>query len=54
MNWILKLLTVSLCFSLCGAGSFIVSIPLQEKSQEKTKLMPVKNREITHCSWIQV
>jgi hypothetical protein len=54
VNRILKVVIVSLCFSLCGAGSFIVSIPREEKSQQKTNLLPVKNRQITQRNWIQV
>jgi hypothetical protein len=54
VNWILKLVIVSLCFSLCGAGSFIVSTPQDEKSQQKTNLMPVKNRHLIQRNWIEV
>jgi hypothetical protein len=50
----LKLAIVVVCFSLCGAGTFIVSTPRDEQSQQKTKLMPVKNRQLIQRNWIQV
>jgi hypothetical protein len=42
----LKLAIVVVCFSLCGAGTFIVSTPPDEQQQQKTNLMPVKNRKV--------
>ena len=42
----LKLAIVVVCFSLCGAGTFIVSTPRDEQSQQKTNVMPVKNRQL--------
>ncbi len=42
----LKLAIVVVCFSLCGAGTFIVSTPRDEQSQQKTNLMPVKNPQL--------
>jgi hypothetical protein len=50
----LKLAIVVVCFSLCGAGTFIVSTPQDGKSQPKTNLMPVKNRQLIQRNWIQV
>jgi hypothetical protein len=50
----LKLAVVVVCFSLCGAGTFIVSTPQDEKSQQKTNMMPIKNRQLTQRNWIQV
>jgi len=50
VNRILKLVIVS----FCGARTFIVSMPPEEKSQHKTSVMPVKNRQITQRSWIQI
>jgi len=50
----LKLAIVVVCFSLCGAGTFIVSAPGDEPSQQKTNLMPVKNWQLIQRNWIQV
>jgi hypothetical protein len=50
----LKLVIVVVCFSLCGAGTFIVSTPREEKSQQKTNVIPVKNRQLIQRNWIQV
>jgi len=50
----LKLAIVVVCFSLCGAGTFIVSTPRDEQSQQKTNVMPVKNRQLIKRYWIQV
>jgi hypothetical protein len=54
VNRILKLAIVVVCFSLCGAGTFIVSMPGDEQSQQKTNVMPVKNRQFIQRNWIQV
>ena len=48
----LKLAVVVVCFSLCGAGTFIVSTPQNEKSQQKTNVMPIKNHKIVRPVWI--
>jgi hypothetical protein len=50
----LKLAIVVVCFSLCGAGTFIVSTPRNEQSQHKTNLMPIKNPQLIKRNWIQV
>jgi len=50
----LKFAIVVVCFSLCGAGTFIVSMPHKEESQQKTNVMPVKNRQLIQRNWIQV
>jgi hypothetical protein len=50
----LKLTIVIVCFSLCGAGTFIVSKPQDEKSQQKTNVMPINNRHLIQRNWIQV
>jgi hypothetical protein len=50
----LKLAIVVVCFSLCGAGTFIVSTPRDEQLQQKTNVMPVKNRQLIQRNWIQV
>ncbi len=54
MSRILKVVIVILCFSLCGAGTFIVSMPQAEKSPQKINVLPVKNRRIIQHDWIQV
>jgi hypothetical protein len=50
----LKLAIVVFCFSLCGAGTFIVSTPRDEQSQPKTNVMPIKNPQLIERNWIQV
>jgi hypothetical protein len=50
----LKLAIVVVCFSLCGAGTFIVSTPRDEQLQQKTNVMPIKNRQLIQRNWIQV
>jgi hypothetical protein len=50
----LKLAIIFVCFSLCGAGTFIVSTAGHERSQQKTNVMPVKNRQLIQRNWIQV
>jgi len=54
VSWMLKLAIIFLCFSLCGAGTFIVSTPREEKSQRKPNVMPVKNHHLMQRNWIQV
>jgi hypothetical protein len=51
---ILKLAIVVVCFSLCGASTFIVSMPRDEQPQQKTNFMPVKNPQLIQRHWIQV
>jgi hypothetical protein len=46
VNWILKLVIVSLCFSLSGAGIFIASTARNDNAPEKTNVIPVKNRDV--------
>jgi hypothetical protein len=48
----LKLAIVVVCFSLCGAGTFIVPTPRDEQSQQKTNVMPVKNHKVVRRVWI--
>jgi hypothetical protein len=44
---ILKLVIVVVCFSLCGAGTFMVSMAREEsKPQQEMNATPVKNHEI--------
>jgi hypothetical protein len=50
----LKLAIVVVCFSLCGASTFIVSTPRDEQPQQKTNFMPVKNPQLIQRYWIQV
>jgi len=50
----LKLAIVVVCFSLCGAGTFIVPASRDEQSQQKTNAMPIKNRQLIKRYWIQV
>jgi hypothetical protein len=44
---ILKLAIVIVCFSLCGAGTFIVSTAREEsKPEHEMNATPVKNHEV--------
>jgi hypothetical protein len=52
MNWMAKIAIVLICFSLCGAGSFIASTAKKENQPQKTDVMPVKNREAVGRVWI--
>jgi len=49
----LKLAIVVVCFSLCGAGTF-VSMPRDEQPQQRTNFMPIKNPQLLKWNWIQV
>jgi hypothetical protein len=50
----LKLAVVFVCFSLCGAGPFMVSTPQEEKSQHTPNVAPVKNHRLVQRDWMQV
>jgi hypothetical protein len=50
----LKLAVVFVCFSLCGAGPFMVSTPHEEKSQHKANVLPVKNHRLVQRDWMQL
>jgi hypothetical protein len=50
----LKLAIVIVSFSLCGAGTFIVSTPRDERLQHKTNVLPVRNRQLIQRNWINV
>jgi len=51
----LKIAIVLLCFSLCGAGTFIASNVREESKQpQKMNTIPVKNHEIARRIGIQV
>jgi hypothetical protein len=52
VNLLTKITIVLLCFSLCGAGTFIVSTARQENAPRKSNVMPVKNREVIRRVWI--
>jgi hypothetical protein len=52
MTWIAKMAIVFLCFSLCGAGTFIASTARRENQPQKTTVIPVKNREVVRRIWI--
>jgi hypothetical protein len=54
MSRMLKLAIVVVCFSLCGASTFIVSTPRHEQLQQKPNVMPVKNPQLINRHWIQV
>jgi len=50
----LKIAIVIVCFSLCGAGTFILSKPRDEQSQQKTNVVPVENRQLIKRNWIRI
>jgi len=54
MSLMMKFAVVLLCFSLCGAGTFIASSERKENESRKTNMIPVKNREVVQRIWIQV
>jgi hypothetical protein len=53
MSWIAKIAIILLCFSLCGAGTFVVST-VRDQTEPKANAIPVKNREVVRRVWIQV
>jgi len=54
MSWMAKIAIVLLCFSLCGAGTFLVSTANEKSELQKTNAIPVRNREIIRRVWIEV
>jgi hypothetical protein len=54
MSWTVKTVIVFLCFSLCGAGSFIASSVREKSEPQKMNAIPVKNRDLARRIWIQV
>jgi len=47
MSWTAKITIVLLCFSLCGAGTFVASTKRENREFQKTNAIPVRNREMT-------
>jgi hypothetical protein len=48
-----KIVIVSLCFALCGAGTFIASTAREPSNGwQKTNAIPVKNHQIARRVWI--
>ena len=54
MSFMTKVAVVLLCFSLCGAGTFIASSPHNGDERQKTNVIPAKNREAIRRVWILV
>jgi len=54
ISWTVKTVIVVLCFSLCGAGSFIASTAREKSGPQKMNAIPVKNRDLARRVWIQV
>jgi len=52
MSFMTKIAIVLLCFSLCGAGTFIASTTRKENAPQNTNVIPVKNREVVRHGWI--
>jgi hypothetical protein len=54
MSFMTKVAVVLLCFSLCGAGTFIASSPHKGDEPQKRNVIPVKNREVSQHTWVEV
>jgi hypothetical protein len=54
MSWTAKITIVLLCFSLCGAGTFVASTTCEKRHLQKTNVIPVKNRDLVRRVWLQV
>jgi hypothetical protein len=52
MSWTAKITIVLLCFSLCGASTFVASTAWQKTEPQKPNLIPVKNRDLPQRSWV--
>jgi hypothetical protein len=52
MSLLTKITIVLLCFSLCGAGTFIASSARQDDQPQKANVIPVKNRGFIGRVWI--
>ncbi len=52
MSLLTKITIVLLCFSLCGAGTFIASSVRKENEPQKANVIPVKNRGFIGRAWI--
>jgi len=52
MSFMMKVAVVLLCFSLCGAGTFIASSAHKGDEPQKTNVIPVKNRDAARRVWI--
>jgi hypothetical protein len=54
MSWTAKITIVLLCFSLCGAGTFVASTAREKTEPQKMDAIPVKNRDVVRRIWIHV
>jgi hypothetical protein len=54
VNLLTKIAIVLLCFSLCGAGTFIASTAGKEDAPQKRNIIPVKNREVVRRIWVLI
>jgi hypothetical protein len=54
VNLLTKIAIVLLCFSLCGAGTFIASTARKEGAPQKKNMIPVKNREAVRRIWVLI
>ena len=52
MTLLTKIAIVLLCFSLCGAGTFVASTAREKREPQKTNVIPVKNRDFVRRGWI--
>jgi hypothetical protein len=51
MSLLTKITVVLLCFSLCGAGTFIASSARKGDQLQKPNVIPVKNRQVVGRFW---
>jgi hypothetical protein len=54
MSWTTKITIVLLCFSLCGAGTFVATTRCEKEQSQKTNVIPVENRDLVRRVWLQV
>jgi hypothetical protein len=54
MNFTAKIAIVLLCFSLCGAGTFVASTTCEKRQLQKTNMIPVENRDPVRRVWLQI
>ena len=54
MNRLAKLLVVSCCFVICGAGALLAPAVVTARGWEKPNATPVKNHETARRVWMEV
>jgi hypothetical protein len=49
-----KIAIIVLCFSVCGAATFITSTAREKSEPQKANAIPVENRELRGSVWLRV